>query len=171
MNKAERFVRSMQVRNRPAHRTVGSSSSDSSLPDIIRSATVTPFDQLQGIRSSRSVKVTLPTPRTFRGDVADIVPTHYADLEDYVSYIGKTAQRAGTPLMDIMALAFDGIAGKWAQQFSKSLLPTQVNDERFNKEAYNAFHVAFVKHFSPQVRTQEKRARDDLYGGYSSRKC
>jgi len=83
---------------------------------------------------------------------------------EYVNYIGKTAQRAGTPLMDIVSLAFEGIAGKWAQQFAKSLPTWQVNDARFNKEVYNEFHKAFLTHFRPQVRTQEKRARDDLYG-------
>ena len=49
-------------------------------------------------------------------------------------------------------------------EFAKSLPPSQVNDAYQNKEVYNKFHEAFLKHFRPQVRTQEKRARDDLYG-------
>ena len=54
----------------------------------------------------------MPTPKGFKGDVSDIVPSHYADLDDYVAYSGKSAQRAGTPLMDIVSLAFKGLAGK-----------------------------------------------------------
>ena len=163
LKKAERLLRAQEVGARRS-REGSSSSSDSSNPDRQRSQAASPFDLLSGIRTTRAVKVNLPTPKVFKGDVAEIVPSHYTDLEDYVSYIGKTAQRAGTPLMDIVSLAFEGIAGKWAQQFSKSLPPLHVNDARYNKEVYNSFHEAFLKHFSPQVRTQEKRARDDLYG-------
>jgi hypothetical protein len=85
------------------------------------------------------------------------------DLEDYVSYVGKTAMRADMPLMDVVHMSFEGVAGKWAQQFTKSLPAAVVNDHYANGEVYDAFHKAFLEYFSPQVRAQESRAWDELY--------
>ena len=130
---AERIIRDQTIR--PSRRRRYPSTSDSSEDsDPLRPVVASPFDLLSGIRTSKTVKVNLPTPKVFKGGVAEIIPLHYADLDDYVAYIGKTAQRAGTPLMDIVSLAFEGLAGKCAQQFAKSLPPAQVNDARSNKD-------------------------------------
>ena len=91
MRQAERIVREQTVgTSRRRRRPVTSDRSTDSDDGPVGAS---PFDLLSGIRTSRTVKVNLPTPKVFKGDVADIVPVHYADLDDYIAYIGKTCNR------------------------------------------------------------------------------
>ena len=76
------------------------------------------FDSAQ----SKAVRVTLPNPSLFDGDITKLVPSVYATMEDYVVHLTRHALRAEVSMAELIHLYFKGEANVWARQWTERRL-------------------------------------------------
>lgn len=129
------------------------------------------WDQLKHVTPIPSAKVQLPPPPQFTGTVDKLVPTHYTKLENYPIALCRLALRDRFPLQEVVMEYFKQNAAVWAEQFFSSDITTKygvsqdsLGDASKNEEVYKAFHKAFMKQFSPQIRSKRDMALEQLHG-------
>jgi hypothetical protein len=127
------------------------------------------FDEMLKFDSSQSkaIRVSLPNPSLFDGDITKIVPSVYATMEDYVVHLTRHALRAEISMAELIHLYFKGAANVWAKQWI----------ERRSQEGMQPYLVTSTKSLAPlllkeldadfgkQLRSRDRKALEALLHG------
>ena len=121
---------------------------------------------------SRSVRVSLPTPEVFHGDVKELIPAKYKNLESYVACLVKFAIRGDVPLVEVLDLYFKGAANAWLTMVTEKrnlaqmhITPEMIADPAYNKTLGIVFREHFIQHFGKQLRGKADKAFNVLMSG------
>ena len=122
---------------------------------------------LTNLSASRGMRVQLPNPEHFDGDLRKLIPERYRTPADYVHALAATAIRSEMPLPELTQTFFRGTAKTWAHQVWLELkesefpdAPHCLTDKRYTKQLAVAFLLKFEQHFSAQLRQRSTVAME-----------
>ena len=121
---------------------------------------------------SYSVRINMPHPEEFHGDVGELIPSRYKDLDTYVAYLVRYAIRGDIPLLEVLDRFFKGSANDWLTMITNpsilaqcDVTPNMLADSAHNKLVGHLFKEQFIRQFGKQILGVAAKAFGTLSNG------